>query len=237
MTSHKQQAANRRNALLSTGPRSAAGKAASSMNALTHGLTAATVVIEGEDPAAFAAMRDQLMDELAPQGTLAVQLVDRLAGILWRLRRIPQIEASLLEAHRRDAEQAAAERALRRAEDDCRKAHDAIRDTVQRQRYLDKLPRRPADIAVLEKTRKAKRRDLIKAEARRTSAGAMLGRAFRASLADLDTLGQLSRYESALVRQLEATLAQLKRAPAEWTGLPAGKLIEHEPSADAATPD
>ena len=40
MASEKQIAANRRNALLSSGPRTLAGKRASSRNSLRHGLTA-----------------------------------------------------------------------------------------------------------------------------------------------------------------------------------------------------
>ncbi|HEV2245119.1 MAG TPA: hypothetical protein VGW37_00570, partial [Terriglobia bacterium] len=42
-------AANRANSLLSTGPRTAAGKQRSSMNALSHGLTAASPVLPTED--------------------------------------------------------------------------------------------------------------------------------------------------------------------------------------------
>jgi hypothetical protein len=41
--------ANRRNALLSTGPRTAAGKQRSSQNALTHGLTSHSPVLATED--------------------------------------------------------------------------------------------------------------------------------------------------------------------------------------------
>ena len=48
MTSRKQEAANKRNALQSTGPTSDAGKAASRMNAATSGLTAESLVIPGE---------------------------------------------------------------------------------------------------------------------------------------------------------------------------------------------
>ena len=50
MASERQIAANRLNAQASPGPRTAEGKAASSRNALTHGLTARTLLLEGEDP-------------------------------------------------------------------------------------------------------------------------------------------------------------------------------------------
>jgi hypothetical protein len=56
MTSAKQRAANRRNAQRSTGPRSAAGKDASRLNALRHGLSAQL----GQDPE-----RDQRIESLA----------------------------------------------------------------------------------------------------------------------------------------------------------------------------
>ena len=45
--------ANRLNAQSSTGPRTAAGKAASAKNALTHGLTSKQVVLDTEDASAF----------------------------------------------------------------------------------------------------------------------------------------------------------------------------------------
>ena len=50
MMSYRQIEANRRNALLSTGPKTETGKKASRRNALRHGLTAETVVAELEDP-------------------------------------------------------------------------------------------------------------------------------------------------------------------------------------------
>ncbi len=53
MTSERQKAANGRNALRSTGPQSAAGKATAKMNALKHGLRAETLVLPDEDPAEF----------------------------------------------------------------------------------------------------------------------------------------------------------------------------------------
>ena len=43
MASAKQTAANRLNALLSTGPRTETGKQISSMNSSTHGLTGQTI--------------------------------------------------------------------------------------------------------------------------------------------------------------------------------------------------
>jgi hypothetical protein len=43
----------------STGPRTAAGKAISSQNALKHGLASGRLIIEGEDPADYQANLDE----------------------------------------------------------------------------------------------------------------------------------------------------------------------------------
>lgn len=54
MATRKQIRANRKNARKSTGPKTEAGKAASSTNALSHGLAAAeTVVLPEEEPEDF----------------------------------------------------------------------------------------------------------------------------------------------------------------------------------------
>jgi hypothetical protein len=53
MTSQSRIDVNRRNAQLSTGPRTPQGKAAVRYNGLGHGLTARHAVLAGENPAAF----------------------------------------------------------------------------------------------------------------------------------------------------------------------------------------
>jgi len=96
--------ANRRNAVKSTGPRTAEGKAAVSLNRLGHGLTGRAPLVPGEDPAEYERLRQGLTDQLAPQGVLEQALVDRAAGCLWRLGRVQQIEAGLLAYRRLDLE-------------------------------------------------------------------------------------------------------------------------------------
>ena len=58
------------------------------MNATRHGLRAASLVLPWEDPGAFARLREDLVVEHAPQGSTEAALVDELAGVLWRLRRV-----------------------------------------------------------------------------------------------------------------------------------------------------
>lgn len=87
--------ANRRNALLSTGPRSAEGRARSSKNALAHGLYAVAVVPAlGETPAALAALCAEVRLVLHPEGVLEERLCDRVALILLRLDRVTRFEAA-----------------------------------------------------------------------------------------------------------------------------------------------
>jgi hypothetical protein len=49
MTSDRQTEANRRNALLSTGPKTPEGKAIAALNALKHGLLSRDALLPGED--------------------------------------------------------------------------------------------------------------------------------------------------------------------------------------------
>jgi hypothetical protein len=88
--------ANRANASLSTGPRTDSGKQRSSLNALRHGLTAASAVLPSEDQAAFDAHRRGFFDEYQPATPTETQLVQELADTSWRLNRIPLLEAELL---------------------------------------------------------------------------------------------------------------------------------------------
>ena len=114
MTTRRQTEANRRNAQASTGPATEAGKAASSMNALRHGLTAARAVVlpARRGRRAFEALRRELMADLAPEGALQCQLADRACVLMWRLSRAARLETQLftywdLLARRNEMEAAA----------------------------------------------------------------------------------------------------------------------------------
>ena len=98
MATEKQLQSNGRNAKRSTGPRSPEGKARSRLNSRKHGLTAKTLIIVGECADDFDQLRSDLMDGYDPQSALECELVERLVGILWRLRRVPSFEAAILDA-------------------------------------------------------------------------------------------------------------------------------------------
>ncbi len=80
-----------------TGPRTAAGKQRSSLNALKHGLTSRRVVLPYENQAEFDALLKDLLEESQPVGTLEFELVHDIAAALWRLRRVRGRECDLAE--------------------------------------------------------------------------------------------------------------------------------------------
>ena len=86
-----------RNALKSTGPRTSEGKAASSRNAIKHGLTARQVVIPGENQADFDALLQGMADDRKPVGELEIQILGEVAACVWRLARARAKEAEMLE--------------------------------------------------------------------------------------------------------------------------------------------
>jgi hypothetical protein len=92
MATEAQIEANRANAQKSTGPRTPEGKEKASHNALKHGLLAKDVVVMGEDIDDFALFRDELGAELAPVGLVEARLVERIAGLMWRLQRAERVQ-------------------------------------------------------------------------------------------------------------------------------------------------
>jgi hypothetical protein len=95
-TEPKRAAVNRANAQHSTGPISDAGKQRSSLNALTHGLTARSAVLPSEDAATHQQHCRELFEEYQPATPTETQLVQELADTAWRINRIPRLEADLL---------------------------------------------------------------------------------------------------------------------------------------------
>jgi len=91
MTTEAQVEANRANAQKSTGPRTPEGKATVAQNAIKHGLLARHAVIVGEDTDDYELLRDQLGAELVPVGLLESRLVERIAGLFWRLERAERL--------------------------------------------------------------------------------------------------------------------------------------------------
>ena len=98
VTSLRKRVANRRNAGLSTGPKTAAGKAAASKNALKHGILSRQVVLPDEDPGEFEDFRRRLTEDLKPTGELETVFAERIMLGAWRLRRVVRLEAAVIRA-------------------------------------------------------------------------------------------------------------------------------------------
>ena len=94
--------ANRENAQKSAGPRSPEGRAASSRNSITHGLTANDHLLSGEDPEEFLVLLKDLYDRFHPVGPGEEKLVQRIAGNQWRLDRAFAMEAGIFRNRLRE---------------------------------------------------------------------------------------------------------------------------------------
>ena len=191
MATRKQIRANRRNARKSTGPRSEAGKAASSANALSHGLTATgTVVLPEEEPEDFERLRQGVIADLAPAGALQAALAQRIAGLLWRLDRVARLEAELF-AHGHLAKQ---------------------RDSLARSETQTLVSRGLAEhlgekaLEAQGKLDEQRRRIDMKMLIEAPSARVLVDRKESARAYD-----QLARHEATLQRALERTLAAFHR--------------------------
>jgi hypothetical protein len=81
-----------------TGPRTDAGKARSSQNAVKHGLCSERAVIAGEDPAEWESFREEIVKSYAPATFLERELAERVALQMWRQRRAARYEVELFSA-------------------------------------------------------------------------------------------------------------------------------------------
>jgi hypothetical protein len=97
MATEKQIAANRANAAKSTGPRTRAGKAVSAQNAARHDLLARSFVLKSECPARFEAFVETFYAEYNPSTPTETALVDTMATARWRLIRMSNLEAAIID--------------------------------------------------------------------------------------------------------------------------------------------
>jgi hypothetical protein len=186
------------------------------MNAVKHGLAAAEIVVLDEDPAEFEALRADVKAYFESKGLFEQHLVDRVAGLLWRLRRIPLLEAALIRDEVEKVE--ASEPPGGRAVEELFARLDKIRTRMQSavdddagtdDREVaradddeaasldeDEAPHADPEEAVSEKE------DPPEARHRRIDRALAL-------LASKNTIGNLSRYEASLMTALSRTVALL----------------------------
>jgi len=82
----------------STGPRTDEGKAASSKNALRHGLASGAILIPGEDPAQFQTLEQALFDQHQPVNATEILLVADMAKHHWLKDRALRLQGETLAA-------------------------------------------------------------------------------------------------------------------------------------------
>lgn len=180
MATDKQIAANRRNSQLSTGPRSLAGVARSSQNAISHGLTSSQAVLPGESKAEFNGLRAAVFASLLPSGALENQLVERIVSLIWRLRRVQVFEVALFQwmAHLQAA------------------IHDPAADKIE--------------ICDVERRNDVESQFALQDEQDgRPQDGLKIGRMMEALLS-ADLTSKLSRYEADMQRHLGMTMKELR---------------------------
>jgi DNA-binding transcriptional ArsR family regulator len=104
-------AAARANGASSHGPVTPEGKARSALNAVRHGLCAGgpTALSETTRQEIFPLL-DELVGRLAPEGAAEAEIVEELAFVLWRQRRLRALEERVLEAALAPAEEEAPSR-------------------------------------------------------------------------------------------------------------------------------
>ena len=204
MTTQKQIEANRRNARKSTGPKTEAGKAASSANALSHGLTAAgDVLLQDESVDAFEELQRDMLADLDPQDALQGMLARRIVQLLWRLDRAARLEAELF-LH--------GELAARRDKLRAPGPNNAVRAALERV-YADKDGKCPEALtkSLDEKDRafEERRREILAVDME-ILLGAPSAMVLVEREASAKAFDRLMRYEASLQRSLNRTLAEFR---------------------------
>jgi len=98
MSTKAQIDANRANAQKSTGPKSAEGKAKSSLNRVSHGFNSATLFLGGENREEFEALLSDLTAEFHPATPSEQILVEKMVHNQWNSLRAVRFQSALLNA-------------------------------------------------------------------------------------------------------------------------------------------
>ena len=140
-----------------TGPRTEAGKAKSSRNAIRTGLYAARDFVRPEEEEEYAQTLIKLMDELVPGNSIEETFATEIMGATWRLRRcrlveehfgiIPNLDFDPMIDERTEKQQKSVDRA--RAQ-----SHLILRRSLDELRKLQKVRTIPEQIADQLKTPK-----------------------------------------------------------------------------------
>ena len=79
------------------GPVTAAGKAKSSQNSTTHGLTARHLVVHPDDLEEFQNFIQEYQEEIRPEGAIEQGIFGHLVHAAWNLQRLRRLETELVD--------------------------------------------------------------------------------------------------------------------------------------------
>ena len=193
MTSERQKAANRANALCSTGPKTSEGKAAIRFNAFRHGLLAQDAVLPGEDEDAFEELWTRVRAELSPVGPIEEFLANRIVKDMWRLQRLVRAETALFHSRLQGLK-------ADRLANEVRSYEKTFIDYASPQPHITDEDARAEALEALGRARYERDRD-----------EALLGRAFDADAKERDAFAKLGRYERSIERSLLRNLNELRQ--------------------------
>ena len=97
MTKLTRSETSRLNGAKSRGPVTPEGRATSSLNAASHGLTAKTLILRNENEAHFLEIMNAYFDYFQPANQIEVDLISEMVAARWRLRRVWRYETALLD--------------------------------------------------------------------------------------------------------------------------------------------
>ena len=193
MTSERQKAANRANALHATGPNTLEGKAAVRFNAVRHGLLTQDVVLPGEDADAFEELWNKVRADRSPMGPIEEFLVDRIVNAMWRLQRLARAETALFYSRVHALKANRLEIAVRSYE-------ETLMDRLQSRPDITDMPAHTEASEALGRAKYERDRDEV-----------LLGRALDADAKEGDAFAKLARYERSLERSLLRALDELRQ--------------------------
>lgn len=202
MSSSKQIATNRLNAQKSTGPKTEEGKSLVAKNAIKHGLLSNELILLGEDASALDELRENLMETLAPYGTLEQLLAKRIVSLAWRLIRAERIEIGIF-SFRKFSTRLQAALSERSSYVQITKAMELKPIFPERIEITDQAKHKLAEQEVKEVT------TLLNADT------ASFGRMF---CEEADAMTKLHRYETGLERSMFNSLHELQRLQAKRHG-------------------
>jgi hypothetical protein len=85
------------NGAKSRGPKTPQGRATSSLNAIQHGITAKTLILQNENRDLFLEMFNAYCDLFQPANQIEIDLVGDIAAARWRLGRVWRYQTAMLD--------------------------------------------------------------------------------------------------------------------------------------------